>query len=127
MKVCNNLTREILSRVIKIESFDYTTIVKVDIMLIVDAFGMDILGMQRLLKKIPHAEYGSAQTLCICYNGHRIFEITKDDYDYLTSNHFVGANGFVQDTRNDIINLWDLAEKFRLQEPEPYSIVLSRQ
>lgn len=126
MKYVNNLTRQILSGFIKVDQREYTTIIEVDLQLVVDAFQMDVLGMQRLICRLgTQKEPGSEKSVCLTLQGHKVFEITIETYEAVCRLPKTTGNIFEDNIRTDLKSIWDLAMQYESGAPEPYKIMLA--
>ncbi len=115
-----------LSGCIKVDRREYATIIEVDLQLVVDAFQMDVLGMQRLICKLgTQKEAGSEKSVCLIFEKHKVFEITKETYDAVCRLPKTTGNIFEDNMRSDLKSLWELAIQYESGAPEPYKIMLA--
>lgn len=117
------IDRQTLDLTVRAEKKSYATIVLVDISLIVDTLGIDLLGIQRLICEKDLPTHGSPVVVSIVYHGRRIMDITQEAYEKARKLRLSQNNDY-ENAQHNLINLWDLIMEYINTAKNTYEFVL---
>lgn len=117
------IDRQTLDLTVRAEKKSYATIVLVDISLIVDTLGIDLLGIQRLICEKDLPTHGSPVVVSIVYHGRRIMDITQEAYERARKLRLSQNNDY-ENAQHNLINLWDLIMEYLNTAKNTYEFVL---
>ena len=117
------IDRQTLDLTVLAEKKSYATIVLVDISLIVDTLGIDLLGIQRLICEKDLPTHGSPVVVSIVYHGRRIMDITQEAYEKARKLRLSQNNDY-ENAQHNLINLWDLIMEYINTAKNTYEFVL---
>ena len=117
------IDRQTLDLTVRAEKKSYATIVLVDISLIVDTLGIDLLGIQRLICEKDLPTHGSPVVVSIVYHGRRIMDITQEAYEKARKLRLSHNNDY-ENAQHNLINLWDLIMEYLNTAKNTYEFVL---
>lgn len=117
------IDRQTLDLTVRAEKKSYATIVLVDISLIVDTLGIDLLGIQRLICEKDLPTHGSPVVVSIVYHGRRIMDITQEAYEKARKLRLSQNNDY-ENAQHNLINLWDLIMEYLNTAKNTYEFVL---
>lgn len=117
------IDRQTLDLTVRAEKKSYATIVLVDISLIVDTLGIDLLGVQRLICEKDLPTHGSPVVVSIVYHGQRIMDITQEAYEKARKLRLSQNNDY-ENAQHNLINLWDLIMEYLNTAKNTYEFVL---
>lgn len=117
------IDRQTLDLTVRAEKKSYATIVLVDISLIVDTLGIDLLGIQRLICEKDLPTHGSPIVVSIVYHGRRIMDITQEAYEKARKLRLSQNNDY-ENAQHNLINLWDLIMEYLNTAKNTYEFVL---
>lgn len=117
------IDRQTLDLTVRAEKKSYATIVLVDISLIVDTLGIDLLGIQRLICEKNLPTHGSPVVVSIVYHGRRIMDITQEAYEKARKLRLSQNNDY-ENAQHNLINLWDLIMEYLNTAKNTYEFVL---
>ena len=117
------IDKQTLDLTVRAEKKSYATIVLVDISLIVDTLGIDLLGIQRLICEKDLPTHGSPVVVSIVYHGRRIMDITQEAYEKARKLRLSQNNDY-ENAQHNLINLWDLIMEYLNIAKNTYEFVL---
>lgn len=117
------IDRQTLDLTVRAEKKSYATIVLVDISLIVDTLGIDLLGIQRLICEKDLPTHGSPVVVSIVYHGRRIMDITQEAYEKARKLRLSHNNDY-ENAQHNLINLWDVIMEYLNTAKNTYEFVL---
>lgn len=117
------IDRQTLDLTVRAEKKSYATIVLVDISLLVDELGIDLLGIQRLICEKELPTNGSPIVISVVYHGQRIMDFTHDAYEKARKLRLSQNNDY-ENAQHNLINLWDLIMEYLNTAKNTYEFVL---
>lgn len=117
------IDKQTLDLKVHVEQKPYATIVLVDISLIVDTLGIDLLGIHRLICEKDLPTHGSPVVVSIVYHGRRIMDITQEAYEKARKLR-LNQNNDYENAQHNLINLWDLIMEYLNTINTTYEFVL---
>lgn len=117
------IDRQTLDLTVHAEKKSYATIVLVDISLIVDRLGIDLLEIQRLICEKNLPTHGSPIVVSIVYHGRRIMDITQDAYEKARKLRLSQNNDY-ENAQHNLMNLWDLIVEYMNTNKTAYEFIL---